>query len=149
METLTAPKQPKVLYTARLHTTGQIAKTVGIPQLRRQTFDIRIALPGSGHPGNQTPETIILPAGWSACFDGGYRHRRRANHTSPCLPTGPSMPKSIWPSTDPRLLPAGPRLKHTPARALDRNCRKFLSGSRTYHMSPIRRRFMENVDVEV
>lgn len=65
METITAPTT-KVLYTAQTHTTGN--RENGVSRSLDGNLAIRIALPGSGHPGTN-PEQLFA-AGWSACFDG-------------------------------------------------------------------------------
>ena len=65
METMTAQKT-KVLYTAQTHTTGN--RENGVSRSSDGNLDIRLALPGSGHPGTN-PEQLFA-AGWSACFDG-------------------------------------------------------------------------------
>lgn len=55
----------KVLYTARVHTTGN--RDGGTSRSSDGQLDIHHGLPGSGKGTN--PEQL-LAAGWSACFDG-------------------------------------------------------------------------------
>lgn len=55
----------KVLYTARVHTTGN--RDGGISQSSDGQLDIRHGTPGTGKGTN--PEQLFA-AGWSACFDG-------------------------------------------------------------------------------
>ena len=62
---MTAPTT-KVLYTAQTHTTGN--RENGVSRSSDGNLEIRLAVPGSGHPGTN-PEQLFA-AGWSACFDG-------------------------------------------------------------------------------
>lgn len=56
----------KVLYTARVHTTG--GRDGGISRSDDRRLDIKHAPPGSNRPGTN-PEQLFA-AGWSACFEG-------------------------------------------------------------------------------
>jgi Ohr subfamily peroxiredoxin len=65
MNTLTtSPK--KVLYTAKVHTTG--GRDGGASRSSDGRLDIQHSLPGSKNPGTN-PEQLFA-AGWSACFEG-------------------------------------------------------------------------------
>jgi lipoyl-dependent peroxiredoxin len=55
----------KVLYTAKVHTTGN--RDGGTSRSQDGQLDIRHGLPGTGKGTN--PEQLFA-AGWSACFDG-------------------------------------------------------------------------------
>ena len=63
MSTTTTPTT-KVLYTAQTHTTGN--RENGVSRSSDGNLDIRLAVPGTGHPGTN-PEQLFA-AGWSACF---------------------------------------------------------------------------------
>jgi lipoyl-dependent peroxiredoxin len=56
----------KVLYTAKVHTTG--GRDGGASRSDDGRLDIRHALPGSNNEGTN-PEQLFA-AGWSACFEG-------------------------------------------------------------------------------
>src|SRR4249919_693406 len=67
MNTLTATAlQKKVLYTAKVHTTG--GRDGGASRSDDGRLDIRHSIPGSKNPGTN-PEQLFA-AGWSACFEG-------------------------------------------------------------------------------
>ena len=57
---------PKVLYTAKVHTTG--GRDGGASRSDDGRLDIRHAVPGSKGTGTN-PEQLFA-AGWSACFEG-------------------------------------------------------------------------------
>ena len=65
MNTATA-LQKKVLYTAKVHTTG--GRDGGASRSDDGRLDIKHSLPGSKAPGTN-PEQLFA-AGWSACFEG-------------------------------------------------------------------------------
>jgi Ohr subfamily peroxiredoxin len=56
----------RVLYTARVHTTG--GRDGGASQSDDRRLDIRHSVPGK--PGNGTNPEQLFAAGWSACFEG-------------------------------------------------------------------------------
>jgi lipoyl-dependent peroxiredoxin len=56
----------KVLYTAKVHTTG--GRDGGASRSNDGRLDIQHSLPGSKNPGTN-PEQLFA-AGWSACFEG-------------------------------------------------------------------------------
>ena len=56
----------KVLYTAKVHTTG--GRDGGASRSDDGRLDIRHSLPGS--PGTGTNPEQLFAAGWSACFEG-------------------------------------------------------------------------------
>jgi lipoyl-dependent peroxiredoxin len=61
------PSQPtKVLYTAKVHTTG--GRNGGSSKSDDGRLDIRHSTPGTPGPGTN-PEQLFA-AGWSACFEG-------------------------------------------------------------------------------
>ncbi|QIF05450.1 organic hydroperoxide resistance protein [Roseimicrobium sp. ORNL1] len=67
MNTLNAPASTrKVLYTAKVHTTG--GRDGGASRSNDGRLDIRHSIPGSKNPGTN-PEQLFA-AGWSACFEG-------------------------------------------------------------------------------
>ena len=61
----TAPAK-RVLYTAKVHTTG--GRDGGASRSSDGRLDIKHSLPGSKNPGTN-PEQLFA-AGWSACFEG-------------------------------------------------------------------------------
>jgi len=61
----TAPAK-RVLYTAKVHTTG--GRDGGASRSSDGRLDIKHSLPGSKIPGTN-PEQLFA-AGWSACFEG-------------------------------------------------------------------------------
>lgn len=63
--TNTAPAK-RVLYTAKVHTTG--GRDGGASRSSDGRLDIKHSLPGSKNPGTN-PEQLFA-AGWSACFEG-------------------------------------------------------------------------------
>jgi lipoyl-dependent peroxiredoxin len=62
----TTTQQKKVLYTAKVHTTG--GREGGASRSSDGRLDIRHSAPGSKAPGTN-PEQLFA-AGWSACFEG-------------------------------------------------------------------------------
>lgn len=56
----------KVLYTAKVHTTGGREK--GLSRSSDGRLDVRLSVPGG--PGFGTNPEQLLAAGWSACFEG-------------------------------------------------------------------------------
>jgi lipoyl-dependent peroxiredoxin len=63
---LNTARETKVLYTAKVHTTG--GRDGGASRSSDGRLDIRHSLPGSKNPGTN-PEQLFA-AGWSACFEG-------------------------------------------------------------------------------
>jgi Ohr subfamily peroxiredoxin len=59
---------PRVLYTARVHTTG--GRDGGSSKSDDGRLDIRHSVPGTGNGTN--PEQLFA-AGWSACFEGALQ----------------------------------------------------------------------------
>ena len=64
MTTMTQVK--KVLYTAKVHTTG--GRDGGASRSDDGRLDIRHSVPGT--PGTGTNPEQLFAAGWSACFEG-------------------------------------------------------------------------------
>jgi osmotically inducible protein OsmC len=62
----TATKTAKVIYTAKVHTTG--GREAGVSRSSDGRLDIRHSTPGG--PGTGTNPEQLLAAGWSACFEG-------------------------------------------------------------------------------
>ena len=56
----------KVLYTAKVHTTG--GRDGGVSRSSDGRLDIRHSIPGT--PGTGTNPEQLFAAGWSACFEG-------------------------------------------------------------------------------
>ena len=56
----------KILYTAKVHTTGN--RDGGSSRSNDGQLDVRHVLPGA--PGKGTNPEQLFAAGWSACFDG-------------------------------------------------------------------------------
>jgi Ohr subfamily peroxiredoxin len=65
MERIAMNQQSKVLYTARVHTTG--GREGGTSRSSDGHLDIRLSPPG-GHGDGTNPEQLFA-AGWSACFE--------------------------------------------------------------------------------
>jgi osmotically inducible protein OsmC len=57
--------QPKILFTAKVHTTGG---REGAAHSSDGRLDIKLSSPGS--PGGGTNPEQLFAAGWSACFEG-------------------------------------------------------------------------------
>jgi lipoyl-dependent peroxiredoxin len=64
METIA--QSPKVIYTAKTHTTG--GREHGIAKSSDGRLDIKLSSPGTDGVGTN-PEQLFA-AGWSACFEG-------------------------------------------------------------------------------
>src|ERR1700691_2806524 len=56
----------KVLFTAKVHTTG--GRDGGASKSNDGRLDIKHSIPGT--PGNGTNPEQLFAAGWSACFEG-------------------------------------------------------------------------------
>ncbi len=66
MTAQTAQKQAeKLLYTAKIHTTGGREK--GAARSSDGRLDVKLSIPGA--PGTGTNPEQLLAAGWSACFE--------------------------------------------------------------------------------
>ncbi len=63
--TTSATEGGKVLYTARVHTTG--GRDGGVSYSDDRRLDISHSIPGT--PGTGTNPEQLLAAGWSACFE--------------------------------------------------------------------------------
>jgi Ohr subfamily peroxiredoxin len=61
----TAPQPSKLLYTARVHTTGGREK--GEARSSDGRLNVKLSVPGV--PGSGTNPEQLLAAGWSACFE--------------------------------------------------------------------------------
>ena len=59
----------KVLYTAKIHTTG--GRENGHAKSTDGQLEVRLSPPGSGRPGTN-PEQLFA-SGWSACFEGAMQ----------------------------------------------------------------------------
>ena len=62
----TVTRREKVLYTARVHTTG--GRDGGVSRSDDGRLDVRHSVPGT--PGIGTNPEQLFAAGWSACFEG-------------------------------------------------------------------------------
>jgi osmotically inducible protein OsmC len=60
------PQLKKVLYTAKVHTTG--GRNGGASKSDDGHLDVKYSTPGTSGPGTN-PEQLFA-AGWSACFEG-------------------------------------------------------------------------------
>jgi Ohr subfamily peroxiredoxin len=61
----TTPASDKVIYTAKVHTTG--GRKDGVARSSDGRLDVKLSLPGSTRVGTN-PEQLFA-AGWSACFE--------------------------------------------------------------------------------
>jgi len=59
------PETEKMLYTAKVHTTG--GREGGHAQSSDNRLDVRLSVPGA--PGSGTNPEQLFAAGWSACFE--------------------------------------------------------------------------------
>jgi osmotically inducible protein OsmC len=62
----TIPQVKKVIYTAKVHTTG--GRNGGASKSNDGRLDIKHSTPGA--PGTGTNPEQLFAAGWSACFEG-------------------------------------------------------------------------------
>jgi len=69
----TATVLKKVLYTAKVHTTG--GRDAGASRSSDGRLDIKHSVPGT--PGTGTNPEQLFAAGWSACFEGAMGHAAR------------------------------------------------------------------------
>jgi Ohr subfamily peroxiredoxin len=60
------PQHEKLLYTAKVRTTG--ARDKGVSRSSDGRLDVTLSVPGA--PGTGTNPEQLLAAGWSACFEG-------------------------------------------------------------------------------
>jgi lipoyl-dependent peroxiredoxin len=75
-------QQNKVLYTAKVHTTG--GRDGGTSKSSDGNLDIRLSPPG-GHGTGTNPEQLFA-AGWSACFESAIGIAARKKRVT--LPSG-------------------------------------------------------------
>jgi Ohr subfamily peroxiredoxin len=66
---------PKVLYTAKTHTTGGRS---GASRTSDGRLDVKLALPGAAGTGTN-PEQLFA-VGWSACYQSAIEHVARQQH---------------------------------------------------------------------
>ncbi|MEJ0087973.1 MAG: Ohr family peroxiredoxin [Pseudomonadota bacterium] len=81
--------QPKVLYTAKVHTDGD--RDGGVSQSSDRRLDIKHSVPGT--PGTGTNPEQLLAAGWSACFQGAMGIAARRMKVT--IPSGTSIDAEI------------------------------------------------------
>jgi lipoyl-dependent peroxiredoxin len=80
-QTMTQPASgEKLLYTARIHTTGGREK--GSARSSDGRLDVKLSVPGG--PGTGTNPEQLLAAGWSACFESAMA--LEARRTKVALP---------------------------------------------------------------
>jgi osmotically inducible protein OsmC len=72
-------QQDKLLYTAKVHTTG--GREGGTSRSSDGNLDIRISPPGS-HGAGTNPEQLFA-AGWSACFESAIGIAARRKRVTP------------------------------------------------------------------
>jgi Ohr subfamily peroxiredoxin len=81
----TTAQAGKVLYTAKIHTTG--GREHGASRSSDGHLDVKLSAPGSGRVGTN-PEQL-LAAGWSACFESAIalaaRNRKIALPADPAI----------------------------------------------------------------
>lgn len=75
-------QQTKVIYTAKVHTTG--GREGGTSRSSDGNLDIRTSLPGN-HDGGTNPEQLFA-AGWSTCFESAIAIAARRQKVT--LPAG-------------------------------------------------------------
>jgi lipoyl-dependent peroxiredoxin len=63
------PQVKKVLYTAKVHTTG--GRDGGSSRSLDGRLDVKLSIPGG--PGNGTNPEQLFAAGWSSCFTSAMR----------------------------------------------------------------------------
>jgi osmotically inducible protein OsmC len=63
------PKVKKVVYTAKVHTTG--GRDGGSSQSSDGRLDVKLSIPGG--PGNGTNPEQLFAAGWSNCFTSAMK----------------------------------------------------------------------------
>jgi len=61
---------PKLLYTAKAHTTG--GRDGGASRTSDGRLEVKLAVPGA--PGNGTNPEQLFAVGWSACFLSAIKH---------------------------------------------------------------------------
>ena len=85
MERRTTAQAGKVLYAAKIHTTG--GREHGASRSSDGHLDVKLSAPGSGRVGTN-PEQL-LAAGWSACFESAIalaaRNRKIALPADPAI----------------------------------------------------------------
>jgi lipoyl-dependent peroxiredoxin len=65
-----ATQSAKLLYTAKVHTTG--GRDGGSSRSSDGRLDVKLSVPGG--PGSGTNPEQLFAAGWSACFIGAMKH---------------------------------------------------------------------------
>jgi lipoyl-dependent peroxiredoxin len=79
----------KVLFTAKVHTTG--GRDGGASQSSDGRLDIKHSIPGT--PGNGTNPEQLFAAGWSACFEGAMGIAARKMKIT--IPTGMAIDAEV------------------------------------------------------
>jgi Ohr subfamily peroxiredoxin len=80
---------PKVLYTAKTHTTG--GRENGVSRSSDGQLDVRLSAPGSNRIGTN-PEQLFA-AGWSACFESAISLIAKKKHVA--LPEGVTIDAEV------------------------------------------------------
>jgi Ohr subfamily peroxiredoxin len=86
---MTTTQTARVLYTAKVHTTG--GREAGVAKSSDGRLDLRLSTPGGA--GNGTNPEQLLAAGWSACFEGAIAHAARKMRIK--LPADPVVDAEI------------------------------------------------------
>jgi osmotically inducible protein OsmC len=85
---MTTTTREKVLYTAKVHTTGG---REGASRSSDGRLDVRLATPGG--PGIGTNPEQLFAAGWSACFEGAMALAARKRKIA--LPAGTAIDAEV------------------------------------------------------
>jgi osmotically inducible protein OsmC len=139
--TTTNPLQKRVLYTAKVYTTG--GRDGGASRSDDGQLDIRHAVPGSKGEGTN-PEQLFA-AGWSACFEGAIGLAARKAKVT--LPPGLAIDAEV----DLTLGDGGYALQarlHVSLPGLDREVAQALVDE-AEQTCPYSKAIRGNVDVEI
>lgn len=141
MTTHTSTAEKRVLYTAKVHTTG--GRDGGASRSDDGRLDIKHTLPGSKNPGTN-PEQLFA-AGWSACFEGAIGLAARKMKVA--VPDGMAIDAEVdltlgegGYALQARLNVSLPGLEHEVARALV---------DAAHETCPYSKAIRGNVDVEI
>ncbi len=88
-EKTTITQRPKVLYTAKAHTTG--GREGGASRTSDGRLDVNLSAPGS--PGAGTNPEQLFAVGWSGCFLSAIKHV--AHTTKVRLPADPVIDAEV------------------------------------------------------
>jgi Ohr subfamily peroxiredoxin len=141
MTTMTSMALEKVLYTAKVHTTGG---RDGASRSSDGRLDVELTTPGA--PGNGTNPEQLFAAGWSACFLSSIQ--LEAGKRKIALPADRAIDAEVDLGTDSDGFGIQARL-NVSLPGLDRDVAQALVDAAHHHICTYSRATRGNIDVVI